>query len=977
VKRVTLNILVGTLAYCLSCALPPSAGANERAPVAKAEQTDTRVVAGKQAPAVSPSAAIVEKIITVEGITEYLLPNGMKILLMPDQSKETVSVDITYLVGARHEMYDEVGSATLLQRLLFKGTVKYPAIDQELGRRGVRFTSAAEQNHTHFSALFPARDEDLEWVLRMDADRMVNTRIAEQDLGAEMALMRGVYESSDTKRDAPFFLHIQKMEYAWNSYGAAANNKRIASAKTQIDSLRAFYRIYYQPDNAILLVAGKFDETKVLGWIADYFGAVPKPARELPKPQTQLDFKVPDGARGNGVSSRVVTASYRMPSALHPDAAALRFSFYVMTRLRELSIKNRGGSYGGTEMFSRDSGLQVFGVNGVHTAKSSQQTEADLKEIYKQVGDRLQSVDEDKKRAADKYSASEKERAIELARAELLKMAQELTPTADEMARARQHFASEAERTLDNHEKLGARLADYIALGDWRLFFHSRDRAETMTAEEVSAAAAKYYRSDNQVFEMVRVKDSGSRVDTVAGPTAVEVLKNFKGKPTRLIAVEAPDADTLTIDQRTKKLQIGGLAVSLLAKKTNGGAVAFNIRLRSGDEKSLFGKAAIAEVTGRMLDRGSRKFQYGPIDEKSKLQLRGDVSAGTANFQTTRPYIAAAIGLAAQVMREPTFPEAAGKTVVAKMLEGINFDKRNPMKVATNAMQRHFNIFPPGDMRYARSFEEQEEAIGAIKASDLREFHKQFYGAVKGEVVVIGDFDEAEVTAALREAFSDWNTGMPYARLARPHKDVAPINRTINMPGSESAFFAARLNVNMQDTDPDYAALLVADYIFGGAPGFESRLTSRIRVRDGASYAVRSVLSVGSTDRGGMWNVHAFADAPNIAKVEKALLEELAEVNRNGFTANEITAAKSALLLQRRAQRMRDNVLANGHISNAALTGQMMDNSYLGRTFAWSEQLEAKIAALKIEEVNTAFRKHIHANKLSIIKAGDFKKTAP
>jgi zinc protease len=981
VKRIALNAWVCTLVYSLFGSLlfllSPNADANELAQLGQDVLT-VAPAAVKQTTEAPSLAAVAERVITVEGITEYRLANGMKILLLPDESKETVTVDMTYLAGARHEMVDEAGTAKLLQRLLFKGTTKNPSIGKELSLRGARFAGAAWQNRTHFSILFQARDETLDWVLQMEADRMVNTVIAQKDIDAEIVAMLNDDENSEKKQNITLSSEIQKIQKAWSSYGNPNSDDGIASAplktntKVKIESLQTFYRTYYRPDNAVLLVAGKFDEVKTLRWVANYFGAIPKPARALPKPQTRLDFKTADGER----SAASITASYRTPSALDPDAEALRFSFFILLRLRELSIESKRSAYGGIEMFAAENGLQMFVVSAMSsTTKSSQQTEADLKEIDGQVSDRLQSSEEDKKRAVEKYRAREAERAIVQAQAELQKLVENFRPTAEEMARARQHFISEAERTLDNHEKLGARLSEYIALGDWRLFFHSRERAGTMAAEQVSAAAAKFYRSDNRVSALVRTKDLGQRLDAPPLLTAADVLKNFKGKKTRLVAAVALDPDALDVDKRTTKLQIGGLMISLLAKKTDDAAVAFNFRLHNGDEKSLFGKAAIAEMTGRVLDRGTSKFQFGPVDEKSRLRMRGDISAGSANFQTTRPYVADAIALAAHMLREPTFPEVGGKTVLEKMLEEINLQKRSPAQVAMNALQRHFNIFPPGDIRHVSSFDEQEEAIKTIKASDLRAFHKQFYGAAKGEIAVVGNFDEAEVITALREAFGDWKTGAPYTRLAMPYKDIAPVNRTIDVPGAENAFFSARLNINMQDTDADYAALLIADQIFASAPGFESRLTSRIRVRDGSSRAVRSELSVGSTDRGGAWSVYAYADAQNITQIEKSLMEELADANRNGFTASEVASAKSAVLQQRRGQRLRDNTLANGSISPAGLAGQLIENSYLGRTFEWSRQFEEKIKALELEQVNAAFRKYIVLNKISIVKAGDFKNT--
>jgi zinc protease len=908
-----------------------------------------------------------ERVVTVEGITEYRLANGLKILLSPDPSKATVSVEMVYLAGTRHERVGEAGTAKMLQRLFSKGTTKNAALDKELSRRGARVAGTAKQDHTHYAVQFQANDENLEWVLQMEADRMTGTNIVQKDIDAEVAALAREADEADKKRDVPFVQSIRRMEAAWNNFGTTLAGEREAFGKLKAGDIANFYRSYYQPDNAVLMVTGKFDETRTLAWLEKYFGAISKPTRALPKPDTRIAFQAPDNDAG------AITAGYKMPPALHPDTDALRYAFFVLVGLRDLPVKNKGGLYGGSSMDSNEGGVHIFGVNGTNTTKTSEQTRADLGEIDKRFSDRLQSSEAERKRAIDQYFADEKARAIRQTQNELMALAEELQPpTAEEMQRARQHFVSEAARLQDNHEKFGAKIAEYIALGDWRLFFHARDRAEKVTADEVKAAAAKYYRPGNRVAGILRTQDQGAAPDMIAAPAAAEVLKSFIGRDARFAAAQPTGVSAPGLDRVIKRVQIGGLSVSLLAKKTDDQAVAFNIRLRNGDEKSLFGKAALVEITGRALDRGSTKFQFGSFDERSRLRMRGDFSAGTANFQTTRPYAAAAVKLAGHIMREPVFPDSGAKTVSDRMLEEISAQKNSPSKVAMNVLHRHFNLFPAGDIRNVTTFEEQEEGIKALKASDLRAFHKQFYSAAQGEVAVVGDFDESEVTAALRDAFGDWTGGAPYTRLATPYKDVAPLSRVVDMPGQESAFFAARLNVNMQDTDADHAALVVANHIFGGAAGFQSRLTSRLRLQDGLAHTVRTELIVNAADRGSAWSAFAFADARDIARIESGFKDEMVRASRTGFTASEVAAAKAAILQQRREQRTRDNILAAGGISNGALAGQLINNSHLGRTFAWSKQFEDKIAALRVDEVNAAFRKHIVPGKVSVVKAGDF-----
>ena len=931
--RNSLNIQNAIAGFSTALVLLLNAGsvnAKDAAPspvVARAKATvPTKIMA---------SPVVPQKFTSVEGITEYRLPNGLKVLLFPDASKPTVTVNMTYLVGSRQENYGETGMAHLLEHLVFKGTPKNPDIDKNFNKRGMRFNGSTWLDRTNYFELFQSSDENLEWALQMEADRMVNSFIAKKDLDSEMTVVRNEYENGENQPFGVLLKRMQSIAYDWHNYGNSTIGNRSDIENVKIENLQAFYRMYYQPDNAVLLIAGKFDEAKVLGWVGKYLGAIPKPTRVLPKLWTVEPTQ--DGERSFAVRRKgdiqIVALGYKVPSALNADADALGFFNFVLTdspsgRLHKALVETgKAAQIIGFPLLASDGGLHIIGA------------------------------------------VVKKGEPIEPVQAALTKIVEDFyknPPTAEEMERARKNFANDAERVLNNHENIGVQLSEYIALGDWRLFFQSRDRAEKVTSEEVKAAAAKYYRRDNRVVGLFQPEDSPQRAEIAGPPTIADVMKDFKGKEVTSVA-EAFDPDNANIDKRTKKIEVGGLTISLLSKKNRGEVANFNMRLRSGDEKSLFGKAITAQMTGQMLSRGSTKLTRTQIaDEFEKLKMSGGVSGLSASFQSNRTNIVAAIKLAAQLMREPSFPESEFEQLRKQSLTQIESQKSDPQALASVALSKHFNTFPRGDVRYANSFEETEEDLKAIKLSDLRDFHKTFYAAAKGDIAIVGDFDEAAVTQAIREAFGDWKGGMPYVLISTPYKDIPPVNRALETPDKENAFFTARINVDVQDTDVDYPALYIANYIMGGAAGFDSRLTARIRVKDGLSYGVGSRLSVSSTDRGGSWGAYAIAAPQNIGKVEVAFKEEVARALKDGFTTVELAAAKSGALQQRLQQRAQDDALA----------GALSNNSYLGRSFVWSKQFEDKIAALKPEDVQAAMRKFIDPNKITFVKAGDFAKVA-
>ncbi len=918
-----------TAALLTASALTTTSAISQKAevkPVVPAKTASSAKVAAPTMP---------EKVTSTEGITEYKLPNGLRVLLFPDQSKPTALVNMTYLVGSRHENYGETGMAHLLEHLLFKGTAKNPDIAGQHSKRGMRYNASTSQNRTNYFQLFQSTEDNLEWALQLEADRMVNSPIAKKDLDTEMTVVRNEYEDGENNPINVLVKRLQSVAFDWHNYSNSVIGNRSDIENVRIENLRTFYRQYYQPDNAVLMVAGKFDEAKTLAVIGKYYGAIPKATRALPKLWTVEPTQ--DGERQFYVRRKgdfqAILLGYKMPGALHPDNDALSFINFMLADPANGRLHK--------ELVTTGKAVQVLAVPFTGTDGTLHIAGAIVKK-----GEPMEPV--------------------QTALTNLVEGFAKNPPTKEEMDRVRQNIANASERALTNHESIGLQMSEYIALGDWRLFFHARDIATKVTSEQVVATAAKYYRRDNRVTGIFQPEDAPQRAEIAEAPTAAAVLKDFKGKDFVAVA-EAFDPSNTNIDKRTKTVEFGGIRVSMLGKKNRGETVNLSMRLLTGDEKSQFGKSTVAAFTGAMLSRGTTKFSRAQLaDEFTKLKVVGGVGGLGIGMQTTKANLVEAIKLAAHVMREPSFPETEFEQLRKQFLTGIESQKSDPSALAGVALGQHFNTVPRGHVRYSPAIAESEEDVKAVTLQQLKDYHKQFYAADMGNIAIVGDFDEATVLAALKEAFGNWKGGTPYVREDVAYKVVAPINRAIETPDKENGTFLARLNVDMRDDDADAPALSIANYIFGGGAGFDSRLTLRIRVKDGLSYGVGSGLAVGAESRSATWSANAIAAPQNINKVEAAFKDEIAKALKDGFTEAEVAAAKSGVLQQRLQGRAQDGGLAAG----------LANNLYLERTYAFSAATEAKVTALTKAEVDAAFRKHINPTSITIIKAADFAKAA-
>src|SRR5450631_3858926 len=141
-----------------------------------------------------PPAAGVKKVTAVEGITEYALPNGLHVLLFPDSSKPNVTVNMTYMVGSRHEGYGETGMAHLLEHMLFLQTKTRKDVKQELKDHGAEMNGSTSWDRTNYFETLNASDENLKFALELEADRMVNSKIEKPLLDTEMTVVRNEFE---------------------------------------------------------------------------------------------------------------------------------------------------------------------------------------------------------------------------------------------------------------------------------------------------------------------------------------------------------------------------------------------------------------------------------------------------------------------------------------------------------------------------------------------------------------------------------------------------------------------------------------------------------------------------------------------------------------------------------------------------------------------------------------------------------------
>ncbi len=272
------------------------------------------------------------------------------------------------------------------------------------------------------------------------------------------------------------------------------------------------------------------------------------------------------------------------------------------------------------------------------------------------------------------------------------------------------------------------------------------------------------------------------------------------------------------------------------------------------------------------------------------------------------------------------------------------------------------NPWPRDDVRYIGTFDERVADAKKVTLDEMRQFYQRFYGASNGEVVAVGQFDPAQVERLVTELLGNWKSPSRYERLVTNYRPIEPIDRKMESPDKQNALWIAGMKVKMNDSDPDYPAMLLANYILGGSPA--SRLFKRIRDKEGLSYGVGSSFGAPTKDDAASFTMNAISNPKNVPKAEASIKDELARTVKDGFTADEVETARKSWLQERMVNRSQDQ----------ALTGTLGSREFWGRTMKWDEELETRVSALTAQLVSEAFRRHIDPAALTVIKAGDFQK---
>lgn len=876
----------------------------------------------------------------VEGVKEYSLNNGLKVLLIPDASQSNMVVNIVYNVGSRHEGYGEKGMAHLLEHMLFKSTKNLGDIKKMLSDKGGSANGTTWFDRTNYYEVFPSTDENLKWSVEMEADRMINATILQTDLDKEFSVVRNEFEIGENNPDGVLQERILSTAYLWHNYGNSTIGSKEDIERVKANTLRVFYEKYYQPDNATLIIAGKFDEKKALQYIGQYFGAIAKPKRVLNKTYTiepaQDGEKYVELKRAG--DSKNVGALYHTAAYVDKDYAAIDALGEILTSdpsgylYKSLVETQKVSSIYFWQPTTRDASFMYFGV----------------------------AVPNDKDVVATR----------DLVRAELDKIAS-TKYTDEDVSRAKAKLIKQIESVKNNTISFAINLTEIIGAGDYRLGFLYRDAIENLTKEDIQRVAERYFRSNNRTIGIFipskdeqRVKPSEYTDEQLAAFT-----KDYKGK--------ALEKETAAFEASIKNLKqnfvegklSNGAKYGLIKKEIKGGKVQASFKFPVSNEKDLAGKTDTGAILAQLLKTGTKTKTKEQISDrldqlKSSLNFNYSGQNLTVNINTYKESFKEVMEILGDLLVNSTFPQNELTKTINEYNTYLESSLNDPQAVAFVQVSKQTEEYSKESIFYTSTVQEQIDAYKKIKQSEIVDFYNNILGGNNGIGSVVGDLDAKTTAEILENTFGKWNSKSKYVMAQPTFFETKKLDKEFITPDKENAVAIGKISFKMNLKSPDYPAFVMANEMLGSGGFLTARIPMRLREKEGISYGAGSFINIPTTNDAAYWLYYAFLNPTKKNAVETAAKEEISKALKDGFSAEELKSILTSWLNERKTRLGNDVTLM-------ALT-----NAYLqyGTPLDDYDTLESKVKALKVEEINAVLKKYISLDKMTSIYAGDFNK---
>jgi zinc protease len=883
-----------------------------------------------------------------DGVARYVhKANLLEVLVKEDRSAPVVTFLVLYRVGSRNEAVGYTGATHLLEHLLFKGTPTFnrangTQIAAQLERIGADFNATTWYDRTKYFETVPS--DQLEFAVRLEADRMRNSFVAEEDRQSEMTVVRNELELMDNDPHSVLEVQIMAAAYREHPYHHPTIGWRADVEGVPIERLRAFYDTFYWPNNATVVVVGDVDTDDALALVDTYFGPIPMSPHPIPQvytrePEQQGERRIV--LRRSGQDG-IVVVGFPTPESASPDAAALAVIESILVAGRSSRLYR--------DLVDAQLASEV-------NAWAGQFRDPSLFQI-----------------SARTLPGVTHQQAEDVALAALERLRTEPVPR-EELEKAKRIVSTQLVFGREGCSAFAERLSEAVSQVDWKWFHEYPDAVANVTVEDVQRVSRVYFRRNRLTAGWFvpsgppsDADDGFGDVSAVRNPVAYDPGRRRGPEPRRA----APPADASGGDSRpgrdgasfaartVRSVLDNGVTVVVLERHFDP-TVSIRAAVRAGSYYAPVTNRLLTGVTARMLERGTAKrdaMRFAEDIESLGAYVNASASAFTVEVaaHALSRDASTVLDAIAEMLREPSFPAAELEKVKTEVAAAV---RRQKESTEDRSFERLTQLVLAPEHPYHRATaEDRLDALATITTDDLRRYHEEHFGGPALTLVVVGDISADDMIADARRLFGDWEGRVPgeirreltvpsdAVREFVPVDDKATADVIIGLPGT------------LVRRDPDYYAARIGNAILGQST-LSSRLGIRVRDLEGLTYGIGSVF-YGASLLDGLWYARVSAAPENVEKAIASTLDELRRALDEGVTQSEVDDYVSSFVGSYKV----------GLATNAGLADRLAEAELFGFGPAYLDAFPDNVRRVTLEEVNAALRRHIPLDKLAIVVAG-------
>jgi zinc protease len=933
------GLLILLFSLCLSTVVLATQATSTKLDISQAQPPDAL-------PSVTSTNAT--PLALTEDVSKTVLDNGLTVLTKEVHTAPVVAVQVWYKVGSRNEAPGVNGIAHQLEHMLFKGTTDRPIqwgrLFSALGSASNAFTSY--DNTAYFGTV---EREKLKALLTLEADRMQNSIIDAQELDKEKRVVISELQGYENSPGYRLSRAVMRVAFPNQAYGLPVGGTKADVQKFQVEQVRDYYRRYYSPDNATLVIVGDFKTEPTLLAVKETFGKVPgqesgvrsqesgvrsqesgvRSQRVTDNGQRTTD-KNPIVLREEG-SAAFLEEVYPLPAVNHPDVPALDVMDYILT----------GGRNSRLYQALVESGLASDMSGGAANLIEAGWYELSATAAPGQTLDKIEQVlASEITKLSDKGVSEE-----ELNRAKTQLSAYVVLANRDITSQAMQ---------------LGS---DELVAGDYRFTDRYLAAVKKVSVADVQRVAQTYLTPANRTvgfFEPTKLDGKASTGSAGASQTTESFNAGPPVDPAE-VAKYLPPVDpsaTPTAQSLPERFTLPNGMQVLLLRDPSTPTVTLSGYMRAGTEFDSAAKAGLASLTATNLMNGTKArdaLQIAKALEERGVSLifsanREGVNVIGSSLAADLPIL---IDTFADVVQNATFPTDKLELTRQQSLTALKVQLDTPAQVAIRAFQQ--TVYPENHPFHAFP---TEESLKSITREDVVGFYQEHYRSDTTILSLVGDFDSAKVRSLLETKLSGWqDSGKPpvanYPQVPLPNS-LVQLNPVL--PGkAQSITLLGYKGINRKD--PRYYAALVLNQILGGDT-LSSRLGTEIRDRLGLTYGIYSYFQAGLNP--GPFLIQMQTAPEDAQQAIASTISLLKQIQEKGLTSNEVAAAKRSITSEYPVDLANPDDLAQ----------TILRNQVYGLAPSEIRDFISRIEAVTLEQVNQAAKELLRPDNLVVVTAG-------